>query len=89
MAKKPIFDCFDCQQNTAEIDEYFMIHNELWDIVTAPPKKGGYRILLCIGCTEDRLGRKLTKDDFTDCPLNTGELDFNPHSDRMKDRLSA
>jgi hypothetical protein len=47
-----------------------MIKDELWK------KYGvGYR-MLCMDCIENRLGRKLQKDDLTDCPLNTEDNEY-------------
>lgn len=40
------------------------MHNELWTLAGAAE---GY---LCIGCLEDRLGRRLAREDFTDVPIN-------------------
>ena len=65
------FLCLDCGSNTAPggdgLDEYYMIENEVWCSVN-PSGEG----MLCVGCLEDRLGRKLSPEDFTDCPLNKG-----------------
>lgn len=55
--------CDDCGGSTA--GEYFMLHDDLWESVA-----GGYEGHLCIGCTEARLGRRLTPDDFTDAAVN-------------------
>ena len=41
--------------------------------------------MLCIGCLEKRIGRKLRRQDFTDCPLN--EI-TETKSLRLQDRLS-
>jgi len=41
------------------------VTTELWE------KYGVGEKMLCIGCMEDRLGHKLTKEDITDCPVNT------------------
>lgn len=61
----PEFNCLDCEASTMQNGEYYMIHNWLW--IQANPKDSG---MLCIGCLEARLGRKLTKYDFTDAPVN-------------------
>jgi hypothetical protein len=41
--------------------------------------------MLCIGCLEQRLGRLLTKDDFTDAPVNS--IWMGVGSTRLKNRL--
>lgn len=58
-----------------------MVHDEVWE--TANPKRKG---MLCIGCLELRLGRLLTKDDFTDAPVNVMWLTVG--STRLKERLT-
>ena len=40
--------------------------------------------LLCIGCLECRLGRRLTPDDFDDWPVNEPHPD---HTARLANRL--
>jgi hypothetical protein len=60
-----------------------MIWNWLWEELV-PEHEG----MLCIGCLETRLGRKLTAADFTDCRLN--DLGWvEERSDRLYDRLEA
>jgi len=70
--------CWDC--NVLTEDEYYMLYDELWDSLGI----GRHRIL-CIGCAEIRLGRRLVPADFTDCPVNRWlPLDRSP---RLRDRL--
>ncbi len=45
-----------------------MVRSNIWK--KANPKIKG---MLCIDCLETRLGRKLTKSDFTKAPINTGK----------------
>lgn len=74
------WECSDCGEDTWM--EYYMIRNPLWKLITTHnPAR-----LLCIGCVEHRLGRKLTKLDFTSAPVNN--LDMG-HSDRLLNRLLA
>ena len=47
------------------------------------PKPRG---MLCIGCLEKRIGRRLTKNDFQDCPVNHEE-NWYTQSSRLQDRL--
>lgn len=56
-----------------------MVTNEVW--ATANKQRYG---MLCIGCLESRLGRKLNGEDFPDYPINRG---FFPMSARMVDRI--
>lgn len=64
MTTKNVFLCLDCGIDTGEIDHYYMIHDELW--LSVNPNSEG---MLCYPCLEERLGRKLTYDDFKDVPL--------------------
>ncbi len=74
------FECRDCQINTSDIDEYYMVHDHVW-LASRLPKDGG---MLCIGCLERRIGRKLTPSDFRIAPINQG---FFTRSARLLDRL--
>lgn len=79
------FHCADCGVYTSEhnggISEYYMIHNHLWKAAI-----GNEHIhMLCIGCLEDRLGRTLTKADFTSVPVNS----IQNQSERLVDRLTT
>ncbi len=69
--------CLDCKQWTD--GEYYMIHPPLWDSIA---DQG----MLCIGCLEQRLGRELVPDDFTDAPINTADYAHN-RSIRLNHRL--
>lgn len=73
------FECKDCHVNTLENNEYYMVHDKIW--IKAKMKKG----MLCIGCIEKRLKRKLTTNDFTEYPINK---DFLPKSKRLLNRLN-
>jgi hypothetical protein len=58
--------CLDCGVFVHAINEYYMLHNAVWQ--EAHPADDG---MLCIGCVEERLGRRLTPGDFRlDCPCN-------------------
>ena len=72
--------CMDCQVDTGEINEYYMVHDEVW--LFANPNDSG---ILCVGCLEMRLGRELASSDFPDYPINQG---FFEQSDRLKSRLN-
>jgi hypothetical protein len=55
--------CRGCGERT---DEWYMVHDGVWAAAGMDPDGGR----LCIGCLEDRLGRELTADAFTDAPVN-------------------
>lgn len=63
--------------------EYYMVTNRIWKRVN--PKQVG---MLCIGCLEERLGRKLMHADFLWCPLNVMNV-FDRSSKRLKSRLGC
>jgi hypothetical protein len=92
--KRSRWHCRKCGINTYRNDEYYMVHDKLWQIVIhrwkIPTDECGEAGMLCIGCFESLLGRKLTRRDFTDCPLNMAPLaDGSFQSDRLYDRLSG
>lgn len=59
------FNCLDCDIDTGDINEYYMVHDKLWRRIN--PQIDG---MLCVTCTETRLGRVLNHEDFTDAPIN-------------------
>lgn len=71
------FLCVDCQFDTFQ-NEYYMVKDEIWPI-------GMDDGMLCIDCLEKRLGRKLIKDDFTDCLVNIDPA--YERSEKLKNRL--
>lgn len=63
------FHCIDCNGHA----EMYMIHDELWN--SALPdwyemKRVTGHIYCCFSCLEKRIGRELTKEDFTNAPIN-------------------
>lgn len=74
------FLCIDCHVDTGAIYEHYYINLETWLSVV-----GSKTGMLCIGCLEKRLGRKLNKVDFTDCTLNNPK--FTKQSIRLSNRL--
>jgi hypothetical protein len=57
------------------IDELYMLRDAVWDSAAFADE------MLCVGCFERRLGRRLVPDDFyPDVPINY---------DRMSERLEA
>ena len=59
-------NCVDCGVNCLKINEYYMVTNSCWKRARMATLGG----LLCVGCLEKRLGKKLTPRNFMDCPLN-------------------
>lgn len=72
--------CVDCGVDTGEVHEYYMVADDLWAAAGDVPG------MLCIGCLETRLGRMLTRDDFTGAPVNA---DLWPQSSRLRARLTC
>jgi hypothetical protein len=70
-------DCVDCGVDTINAREYYIVRDEVWPLDPC----GG---MLCVGCLEERIGRRLTPADFTDCPLNTND---RRSSKRLRSRL--
>lgn len=85
--------CKDCDVDTADIDEYVMIDEALWESCITEeerenPSEERNRLMLCVGCIEKRLGRKLTSHDFpTDIPLNWSTVDHT-ESVRLQNRMT-
>jgi hypothetical protein len=83
--------CADCGVGCHSINESaYMVTNELWALAWPPEKIKPWHNMpgqqvLCIGCLESRIGRRLTAADFTQCPLN-GD-DGYKRSKRLRDRM--
>lgn len=71
------WNCVDCGYNT-KLEHYF-VKNDVW-FGQAKMLEAG---MLCVGCLEGRIGRLLTKSDFTDAHIN------NPKRYAMSMRLSS
>jgi len=66
VTKKSQWLCSDCGKDTiVDNKDYYMVSHEIWK------KFGVGDKMLCMDCMEDRLCHKLTKEDISDCPLNT------------------
>ena len=74
--------CHGCGVDTDAIDEYFMLHNSIWNQVA--DVLDGH---LCIGCVEVRLGRSLIASDFADAAVNINPL--LKRSTRLAARLAT
>jgi hypothetical protein len=55
----PEFHCMDCGVDTWDTDEFYMVADALW-LSVVPDGRG----MLCVGCLERRLGRRLTAADL-------------------------
>ena len=83
------FECIDCGVNTMFNDEYYMLLDDIWENDLGLHSHEG---MMCIGCVESRLGRRLTSEDFADVPLNSLTSPYSAHwtkSDRLVDRLTS
>jgi hypothetical protein len=60
------FACVDCGADTLRLGEYYMVWRDVW-AAAGPDCDDG---MLCIGCLEARLGRRLSTLDFTDASIN-------------------
>lgn len=78
--------CRDCFQDVFVMNELaYIVKKEVWPIDYA----GG---LLCIGCLESRIGRKLEREDFDlsgDPDMNTNLDPSLPRSERLLQRLKS
>lgn len=77
------FICVDCGVSTYDNDEYYMVHDHVWNSVDMYAYSG----MLCIGCLENRLGRELTPSDFPKYPVN--DKWFSKKSERLLNRLGV
>ena len=73
--------CADCAVDTSDIDEWFMVLDDVWESYS-----NGSRFL-CVACLEKRMGRTLNRWDFTDCPLN--KINHDSGSALLRERLLA
>jgi len=68
--------CLDCDRFQLDHNsEYYMVKDAIWYGVTYGQECEG---MLCTGCLEGRLGRKLVASDFTDCRLNHEKRERGP-----------
>lgn len=75
--------CIQCGNDTSRvgIGEWYMVSQSVWNSVA---KVGD---LLCIGCLELRLGRRLTPADFDGYEINI--INDFPRSPRLKIRING
>lgn len=76
-----VFNCADCGRSTLDDPrDYYMVSMEVWNeyglgTTARRNPEGGWTEdepsgMLCMDDMERRLGRKLTRDDLHECPLN-------------------
>jgi hypothetical protein len=76
--------CADCGLDTIAAGEWYMVHDQIWQQAWGSLEyTGPGQQVLCIGCLENRIGRKLTSADFTAASVN----DYRDEGRRMSDRL--
>lgn len=76
------FKCLDCKVDTGKILEHYFVNNEIW-----LPVVGSNKGMLCIGCLEARINRRLEPKDFLDVHINNPKL-YNMSS-RLLNRLGV
>ena len=74
------FICTDCSFDTLRKGEYYMLNDPLWE------SYGCGDGMLCIGCMEKRMGRRLNREDFAPVPINANTP---RQSKRLQKRLST
>ncbi|MFC9438609.1 hypothetical protein [Nocardia sp. NPDC057030] len=77
------FPCHECGVATAPIDgpdEWYTVHDSVWASAAAAADS-----ILCVGCLESRLGRRLLPTDFVVAVLN--QPGYGHHSPRLQSRL--
>jgi hypothetical protein len=84
--------CDDCRVDTVDIGEFYMVKDSVWEQATGLCASDNFypwdQAFYCIGCLEQRLGRRLTSADFTDAPLNDpAQCPERRYSDRLLKRL--
>lgn len=86
-----ILKCTDCGCKPWDMGEDFYVCDGLWVLVMPKKKRDN---IICIGCFEERLGRKLRRTDFKKWFRNNGcwgnrRIPLNdPPSARLINRLS-
>ena len=76
------FLCLDCKVDTGKIGEHYFVDTDLW--LSAVGSKVG---MLCIGCLETRLQRKLTASDFPSISINSPR--YEKKSQRLMERMNT
>lgn len=58
--------CADCDLDTLGSSECYMLKASLWKQIA----KSDHKAMLCLACSESRLGRSLNQADFSSARLN-------------------
>jgi hypothetical protein len=85
MAEMADTNCADCRWNTLALGEWYAVRDDVWEQACRREPRPAWEIL-CIGCLEERLGRRLTPDDFIDAPVNDPNMPGT--SSRLRARMS-
>lgn len=67
--KRKDVGCYHCGKALKRADDY-MVHDKTWKESGLPSRHPAYFVLLHKECLEERIGRKLTREDFADCLVN-------------------
>lgn len=76
------FICLDCKVDTGKLGEHYMLVDRVWLEATA-----SFTGMLCVGCVEARLNRRLIPQDFNDSYLNNPRT--GAKSARLMQRMSV
>jgi hypothetical protein len=76
------FLCADCGVDTGKLGEFYFVNTSLW-LSAMRSLKG----MLCVGCLEGRIGRRLSSSDFTKATINLPR--FIPKSARLMERMES
>jgi hypothetical protein len=74
------YQCNDCGVNVVTAGEFYMLKPQIWEDELGLSWDDN----LCVGCLENRLGRKVTLHDMGSFPAYKW---MQPPSDRLRDRL--
>ena len=79
--------CADCGVGTIVLRENYMVKGQIWQRAWAGRLKRWHeapgQTVLCVGCFEARIGRRLRAADFENAPVN------DPKRHTMSERLTA
>jgi hypothetical protein len=86
------YECLDCSIDTHYICEYYVVIDAIWRKATTTSKER--HAMLCVGCLEIRIKRKLIPTDFKNVPVNklgwqrgNNDMYMFPKSFRLLTRL--
>jgi hypothetical protein len=73
-------NCACCGKDTQKIGEYYDVKDAIWQ----EAGKHFAEKVLCVGCLEEKLGRPLVPEDFSNAPVN---LNLARKSARLRQRM--